>query len=185
MRTTHLALLVLLLFSVSAVAQHESRSDQQNHNQQQSHAQQQNRNQKPPSRGPKSFHGTPQPTTPERKFSDKSGHPDVPHVDGKKWVGHDTGRDDPRYHVDHPWEHGQFTGGFGPSHHWRLGGGGPSRFSFNNWYWSVAPADAAYCDGWQWDSDEIVIYEDPDHIGWYLAYNVRLGAYIHVMFLGT
>jgi hypothetical protein len=120
----------------------------------------------------------------QRNFSDKAGHPNAPHVDGKKWVGHDTGKNDANYHLDQPWAHGHFTGGFGPSHRWHLAGGGPDRFSFNNWYWSVAPADVAYCDGWNWDSDDIVIYDDPGHVGWYLAYNVRLGTYVHVMYLG-
>jgi hypothetical protein len=140
----------------------------------------------PPSRGPQEFHGTPHAPAEQRNYSDKAGHPNVPHVDkGNKWVGHDTGRDDPHYHLDHPFEHGRFTGGFGPGHVWRIGGGGPGRFWFNGWNWMVAPYDVAFCDGWLWDSDDIIIYDDPDHIGWYLAYNVRLGTYVHVEFLGA
>jgi hypothetical protein len=147
------------------------------------------REQKPPSHGPAPYHGTPRVRTPEkeqpRSFSDKPGHPNAPHVDnGKTWVGHDTGRDDAQLHLDHPWEHGHFTGGFGPSHRWRIEGGGPGRFWFHGWNWMVAPVDVAYCDGWLWDTDNIIIYDDPDHIGWYLAYNVRLGTYVHVEYLG-
>jgi hypothetical protein len=108
-------------------------------------------------------------------------HPERPHVepDGR-WVGHAAGH----YHVDHPWAHGHWNGGFGPDHRWRLGGGGPGRFWFNGWYFNVAADDYAICDDWDWNTDEIVMYDDPDDPGFYLAYNTRLGTYVHVEYQG-
>jgi hypothetical protein len=118
-------------------------------------------------------------------FDNKPGHPNAPHVDPDgTWVGR-TGKNDANYHLAHPWEHGHFPGVIGAGHVYRLVGGGPSRFWFGGFYFSVAPADIAFCDGWLWDSDDIILYPDPDQVGWYLAYNVRLGVYVHVMFLGT
>lgn len=139
----------------------------------------------PPAHGPAPYHGAPAHQEPNRNYSDSPGHPNAPHVhDNGNWVGHDSGHADANYHLDHPWEHGHFNGGFGPSHVWHLHGGGSNRFFFGGFYFGVAPYDLGFVNGWNWDGDDIVLYEDSDHPGWYLAYNVRLGTYVHVQYFG-
>jgi len=111
------------------------------------------------------------------------GHPEAPHVHTNgQWVGHESGA---KYHLDHPWEHGHFGGAIGASHVYRIGGGGPTRFFLDGGYFEVAPPDIGFVAGWLWDSDDLVLYPDPDDPGYYLAYNPRTGVYVHVIYLGA
>jgi hypothetical protein len=110
-----------------------------------------------------------------------------PFVDGGgRWIGHDSGPLDRRYRVETPWARGRFPGAVGAGHLNRLGGfdAGRHRFWFGSSFFAIAPADWAYADNWSWPSDDVVLYDDPDHAGWYLAYNVRTGTYVHVQYDG-
>jgi len=140
--------------------------------------------QRVPERGPPTV-ATPRRELPgeRRDFADRPGHPGRPHVDGVIWIGHDHGRGDARFRLQHPWAWGHFTR-IGPSYRWHIRGGGPDRFSIGVGYFRVARWEYAYVNDWYWDRDEILFYDDPDADGWYVAYNVRLGTYVHVLYIG-
>jgi hypothetical protein len=55
---------------------------------------------------------------------------------------------------------------------------------FDRSNWVVASYDAPRCRDWDWDHDRVFVYNDDDHPGWYLLFNARLGAYVHVEFAG-
>ena len=50
--------------------------------------------------------------------------------------------------------------------------------------WVVASYDLDRCRDWQWDRDQVYVYDDDHHPGWYLLFNARLGRYVHVEFSG-
>ncbi len=124
---------------------------------------------------------------PVQRTADAPGHPVAPHVDVRsgQWVGREAGANDPRFRLARPWEHGHFTGPTGAQYVWRIRSGNAQRFDVGGYYFQVSPYDDVYAADWLWNNDDIVIYPDLDHAGWYLGYNVRLGTYVHVMYLGN
>jgi hypothetical protein len=104
----------------------------------------------------------------------------TPHVSNDHWYGHDR-PNDKHYFIAHPYEHGRFES-FGPSNryhverfdrdHHRFWFPGGFSFEIASWDWDLA-------GDWCWDcgGDNFVVYDDPDHSGWYLIYNAQTGAH--------
>jgi hypothetical protein len=113
----------------------------------------------------------------------EQGHMDTtPHVSNARWYGHDR-PDDQRYHMDHGFPHGRCER-FGPGYRYNIVRIDHDHHRFwlpGGFFFDVAAWDWPICADWCWDrGDDYVIYEDPDHIGWYLLYNAQTGAYVHV-----
>jgi hypothetical protein len=133
----------------------------------------------PPARGPRGV-------APEAERFDGGRMNSLPHVNHDRWYGHDV-PGDPRFRVAAPFPHGRFVH-LGPAfrynvlrvdrdHHrfWLPGG----------FFFEVADVDWPLSADWCWDcGDDFVVYEDPDHPGWYLVYNVQTGQYIHARYMG-
>jgi hypothetical protein len=112
----------------------------------------------------------------------------LPHVNNDHWYGHDR-PNDKRYVIAHPYEHGHFEH-FGPSYryqverfdrdHHRFWFSGGFSFEIACWDWGLA---AEWC--WDCGGDNFVVYDDPDHPGWYLIYNVQTGGYVHAEYMGS
>lgn len=112
----------------------------------------------------------------------------VPHVNNDKWYGHDA-PNDKRYVIAHPYEHGHFEH-FGASYryhveridrdHHRFWFPGGFSFEIADFDWSLA---ADWC--WDCPGDNFVVYDDPDHPGWYMVYNSQTGVYVHAQYMGS
>jgi hypothetical protein len=116
--------------------------------------------------------------------ADAPDHPAAPHVhtDGH-WIGHDSGPGGLRSVPAPSVEHGRFPGPMGGSQVYVLLGQ-RERFDAAGASFGVAALDYEFCDNWMWHAESIAIYEDLVHSGWYLAYSVRLGTFVHVQYLG-
>jgi hypothetical protein len=108
----------------------------------------------------------------------------VPYVRNDQWYGH-AAVDDPRLRLASPFQNGRFAL-TGPSHVYALNRVdiGARRIWLPGGQFEIADYDWDVTAPWCWTCDQFVVYADPDHAGWYLVYDVRMGEYVHAQFLG-
>lgn len=127
------------------------------------------------------------PAEPRQAEHFPTGHVnDIPHVNHDQWFGHES-PNDPKLHMDKPFAHGRFAH-WGSTYRYRVTriNANLHRFWFpGGFYFEVAPEDWPLCVDWCWNcGDDFVVYQDSDHIGWYLLYDVQTGRYVHVQYMG-
>jgi hypothetical protein len=179
-------MVVLLLGALPAVAQHpgEGGHEQMQHGPETHSAStpRANGGHVPAAPDRRDMHAKPEP---ERRPNGKVNQ--TQHVNNDHWYGHDR-PDDKRFHIEHPFEHGRFEH-FGVSYRYNVLRIDRDQRRFwlpGGFFFEVAAWDWATCADWCWDcGDDFTIYEDPDHIGWYMLYNVHTGHYVHVMYMGA
>ncbi len=98
----------------------------------------------------------------------------------------DRDRDDGRYRRARPFEHGRFRF-LGPRYRYpvvRIEIGARRVWLGSGFSFEIAAWDWPYAEPWCWQCDQFAIYVDPYHPGWYLLWDLRLGRYVHVRYLG-
>ena len=131
------------------------------------------------------YHGNDRPDRDARYRNDRGDRGNHDYRDDHDYRGNRGYRPLPGYRGGYGYRGGFSHDYIGPRHVWRLEGGGRDRFFFRGFYFRVAAYDYPYADGWYWDRDDVIIYDDPDNSGCYLAFNTRLGTYLHVTFDGS
>jgi hypothetical protein len=187
-----LVLALVVLLAVPSFAQEHGKSQGEQPKHEEQHAGPQAIHQNPPrannGRIPRPPEPRKEPNLEREVERDGGGHVnEAPHVRNDHWYGHDR-RDDDRFRIEHPFGHGHFAH-FGPSYRYRVlrVDLDHHRFWFpGGFFFEVASWDWHECADWCWNcGDDLVVYEDPDHPGWYLVYNVHTGVYVHAQYLGS
>jgi len=125
-------------------------------------------------------------TVPEVEIHEGNRVNGTPHVERNHWYGHDA-PGDVRYRLERPFAPGRFAN-VGPAHRFAVVRIDRDRHRFwfpGGFFFDVAVWDWPICADWCWDcGNDFVVYDDPDHVGWYLLYNIHTGVYVHVQYAG-
>jgi hypothetical protein len=123
---------------------------------------------------------------PETEHSTTGHVNSMPHVRDDHWYGHDA-PNDARYHLGRSFEHGRFAN-VGPAYRYnilRIDTGLHRFWLAGGFYFDIAAWDWPLCADWCWMcGDDFIVYDDPDHPGWYLVYNIHTGLYVHALYMG-